>query len=163
MKYQRASMLRESGQRLADACRARAIPLTPQRRAVLEAVVVRDDHPTADGIYDEVRRCLPDVSRMTVYRVLELLLDLGIIARVGHIGRAARFDPITQRHHHLACVRCDSLIDLHDPCLNELDLPDARRLGFEVSDYSILFTGICSACKRKSQGSRRRKDAKRKT
>lgn len=157
MRYQHGSTRRETGQKLARACRDRAIPLTRQRSTVLEAIAGRKDHPTADGIYDDVRRRLPSVSRMTVYRVLDLLVDLGIIARVGHLGRAARFDPDTERHQHLACVRCDALVDWHDPGLNELDLPDCRRSGFKVADYSILFTGTCSACSQKSSGSNRSK------
>jgi Fur family peroxide stress response transcriptional regulator len=157
MNYHQQSAREEMGQRLAQACRDRAIPLTHQRVTVLETISDRKDHPTAEQIYAEVRRRMPNTSRMTVYRVLDLLVDLGIITKVGHLGSAARFDPTTARHHHLVCVRCDALLDLHDPDLDELDLPSARRLGFKVDDYSILFTGICEACHRKSRSLSKRK------
>lgn len=96
---------------------------------------------------------MPNVSRMTVYRVLDLLVDLGIIAKVGHPGSAVRFDPNTERHHHLVCLRCNELFDLEAPDLDDLEFPDTRRLGFRVADYSILFTGVCAACSGKSSSS----------
>ena len=61
----------ESFERL---CRERGLSLTVQRRAVLEAVLDRGDHPTADQVYDEVKERLPGLSRTTVYRVLETLV-----------------------------------------------------------------------------------------
>jgi Fe2+ or Zn2+ uptake regulation protein len=86
---------------------------------------------------------------MTVYRVLDLLVEFGIVSKVGHPGSAIRFDPTTERHHHLVCLRCNQLFDLHDPDLDDLDLPDTRRLGFRVADYTIQFKGICSDCRGK--------------
>jgi Fur family peroxide stress response transcriptional regulator len=147
----------EKVRRLEQACRERGIPLTHQRRAVLEAIAGRTDHPSAERIYEEVRQRLPNVSRMTVYRVLDLLIELGIITKVGHPGSAARFEPNTGRHHHLACLRCSKLLDLHDPDLDNLELPDTRTLGFRIADYSIQFTGICSECERRAAASPRRK------
>lgn len=159
MIYHPQSTLDEKAQRLAEACRERGIPLTHQRGAVLEAIADRKDHPTAEKIYEVVRQRLPNVSRMTVYRVLDLLVELGIITRVGHPGSAIRFDPTTERHHHLVCLRCNRLFDLVAPDLDDLELPDTRRLGFRVAGYSIQFTGICSGCDRKDPGSHQRRKA----
>ena len=126
--------------------------MTHQRRAVLDAVAGRSDHPTADDVYEDVRRGLPDVSRTTVYRVLELLVDLELVTKIGHARATVRFDPRTELHHHLICLRCDKLIDLEGPDPNALELPDTRRLGFKVTDYSIHFRGICRACRRAPAG-----------
>src|SRR5512144_2336301 len=86
-------------------CRREGVPLTIQRRAVLEALLEHDDHPTADQILADVRGRLPGVSRTTVYRVLETLVGLGLAAKSCHPGSGARFDPETDRHHHLVCLR----------------------------------------------------------
>ena len=126
----------------------RQVPVTHQRRIVLNAVVERSDHPTADEICEDVRRTLPDISRTTVYRVLQLLVDLGLVTKISHPGATIRFDANTGLHHHLICLRCNKLIDLEDSDLNALELPDTRRLGFEVADYSIHFRGVCRACRR---------------
>lgn len=131
-------------------CRARGLALTAQRRAILKAMLDRTDHPSAEQVYDEVRRQLPDISRTTVYRVLETLVEIGAITKVSSPGATTRFDPVTRRHHHLVCLCCDQLIDLVDPALDErVALPDVRRHAFQIQGFSIYFHGICSACRPK--------------
>jgi Fur family peroxide stress response transcriptional regulator len=141
-----AARKRERLRRFEELCRQRGLSLTVQRRIILEAVLDRVDHPTADTIYDEVKQRIPGVSRTTVYRVLETLTEVGIVAKVCSPGAATRFDPVTQRHHHLVCLRCNRLIDVEDERLDQLKLPDVRPQAFEIKDYSIHFRGICAAC-----------------
>lgn len=133
---------------LAAVCRAHGLPLTVQRRTVLEALLARDDHPTADQILADVRARLPGVSRTTVYRVLDTLVGLDLAVKICHPGAGVRFDAKTGRHHHLVCLRCEKMVDLHEPALDALPLPDARRVGFEVRTYSIHFRGLCADCRR---------------
>jgi Fur family peroxide stress response transcriptional regulator len=132
---------------LEAACKAHGLPLTVQRRTILEVLAERTDHPTADQVYAAVRQRLPGVSRTTVYRVLDTLVRLGLAVKTAHPGAAVRFDPHTERHHHLLCVRCDRVIDLHAPELDGLRLPDTRRLGFEVEDFSLHIRGLCADCR----------------
>jgi Fur family peroxide stress response transcriptional regulator len=129
-------------------CRQFGVPLTVQRRAVLDALVGRKDHPTADDIYAELHPRLPQISRPTVYRVLDTLVKIGIARKVCHPGAAARFETKIERHHHLVCVRCDKVMDFEHPALDRLSLPDARDLGFVLDDYSIHFRGVCADCAR---------------
>lgn len=129
-----------------DVSRRHALPLTAQRRVVLEALAARVDHPTADQLYDEVRQLLPGMSRTTVYRVLETLVRLGIVQKISNPAARARFDANTDRHHHVTCVACDLVADIHGPELNELHLPTDVPQGFMVNDYSINFTGLCAHC-----------------
>jgi Fur family transcriptional regulator, peroxide stress response regulator len=127
-------------------CRRRGLAVTVQRRAVFEALSARRDHPTADQVYDAVRDRLPGLSRTTVYRVLETLVGAGFARKVQHAGGAARFDPITARHHHLVCEACGQLVDVDDDAVPTLRLPRARGTGFRVTDYSVSFLGLCGAC-----------------
>lgn len=136
-------------------CRELGIPLTVQRRAVLSALLGRTDHPTADDVYGVVLRTIPGVSRGTVYRTLDKLVELGLIVRVSHPGSAARYDAKLHRHHHLICERCGSMADLEASALDELALPDLGS-AFRVVDYSVHLRGICRACARKPSGRRAR-------
>lgn len=129
-------------------CRQLGLPLTVQRRAVLEALMHRHDHPTADQIFEDVSTRIPGVSRTTVYRVLETLVKIGIARKVCHPGAAARFEAETHRHHHLVCLQCSRMVDLEDPRLDTIPFPDARARGFEVQDYSVQFRGTCLDCAR---------------
>jgi Fur family peroxide stress response transcriptional regulator len=150
----------EKSQKLVDLCRERGIPLTHQRRVIFESLVGRKDHPTADQIYDAVREQLPQISRMTVYRVLDLFVDLGVISKVCHPGVAIRFDPTTEAHHHLICLRCNKLYDLENPETYKVRLPDTGKMGFEVRDYAIQFRGVCKECRESNSGNGNRRPRK---
>ena len=133
------------------ACRREGLPVTVQRRAILDALAGREDHPTADQILAQVRGRLPNVSRTTVYRVLETLVTLGVARKTASPGGAARFDPRTRRHHHLVCSGCDAIVDVHEPSLDRLKLGASRRAGFAIEDYSVHFSGLCPKCRRKQR------------
>lgn len=132
-------------------CRRQGVPLTVQRRVVLEAVLERDDHPTADQLVEVVRQRVPDISRTTVYRVLDALVDMGMIRRLHHPGPAVRYDGKIRRHHHLICKLCHAVIDWEDARLNRLRPPDVAAEGFEIEDFSVHFVGVCGECRKKSQ------------
>jgi Fur family transcriptional regulator, peroxide stress response regulator len=127
-------------------CRERRLPLTVQRRAILQAILGREDHPTADQIHAQIQTQLPDVSRTSVYRILEMLVGTGMITKVCHPGSAARFDPKLRRHHHLVCLSCERIIDIEEPRLDNLPLPNVRAHGFRINDYHIHFRGVCVQC-----------------
>ncbi len=128
-------------------CRRRGLALTVQRRAVYAELLGHRDHPTADQVYQALRPKLAGLSRTTVYRVLETLVDHGFARKVQHAGAVARFDPTTSRHHHLVCERCGRLADLDKGAVAEVPLPDAKKTGFRIRDYSISFVGLCRACR----------------
>jgi Fe2+ or Zn2+ uptake regulation protein len=85
------------------------------------------------------------VSLPTVYAALELLADLGVALRV-HAGRAVRYDPRSEAHHHLVCTSCGAVTDLDA----ELDLGPAieraRALGAEASGAEVTVRGLCADC-----------------
>lgn len=127
-------------------CRSYGLPLTVQRRAVLEALAPRTDHPTADQLYEQVRERIPEISRTTVYRVLETFVRIGVARQVCHPGAVARYEVQRERHHHLVCLQCGRMVDLEDPRLDQVPLPKARARGFHITDYSIQFRGTCKGC-----------------
>ena len=136
-------------------CREQGVPLTVQRRAILESLAQREDHPTADQVYEKVAPALPGLSRTTVYRVLETLVSMGVIHKANHLGSAARYDPNTQRHHHLTCLACHRVVDVEDDRLKRVELPKSRAQGFEIMDYSVHFKGTCPDCAAKLKTARK--------
>lgn len=128
-------------------CQEHGLRATVQRRVILETVLELDSHPTADQVYTGVVRRLPGVSRTTVYRTLESLAGLGVITKACHPGAVARYDSRTERHHHLICLRCDSVTDIIDSRLDELEIPDTSTYGFEVSDVRVQLRGLCQRCR----------------
>ncbi len=138
-------------------CRQHGLPVTVQRRAIYAFVCGQANHPTADRIYQGVQDIVPGMSRMTVYRVLDVLVRIGALRKVASPGPTTRFDANTTRHHHLVCIHCDKLIDYEGAIHNDLPMPDARPQGFEIDDYSIQFRGICADCRKKRNKSSRRR------
>jgi len=140
MKQERALQMLEAR------CRERGLPVTLQRRAVFDEILDRRDHPTADQVFDVLSRRLGGISRATVYRALDTLVDLGLVRRMAHADAVARFDPLTERHHHLVCDRCGKVVDLPDDSIPRVAPPKAPP-GFTIRDYTVHFTGICSNCR----------------
>jgi Fur family peroxide stress response transcriptional regulator len=132
---------------LRQRCREKDLALTPQRRAILRAVLDLDDHPTADRVHAALGRRRVRVSRATVFRTLESFARLGIVARACHPGGSVRYDRRTDRHHHLVCLRCDRVIDISDARLDALPVPDTRRFGFVISDFKVQLRGLCRECR----------------
>src|SRR5229473_1175414 len=87
-------------------CRRKKMAVTPQRLAVLRALLESGDHPRADRIYARVRREHPRISLATVHRTLERLCDVGEARKVTPLHETARYDGNTRPHHHVVCVRC---------------------------------------------------------
>jgi len=142
------------------ACRAHGLPVTVQRRRIFEALAGRTDHPTPDQVYAAVKDTLPGVSHTTVYRVLDTLVRVGLLAKACSPGAGSRVDPRTPRHHHLVCQRCDRLIDVDDEAVeHRIRPPDVRGRGFAIRGYSIYFTGLCAACRKKATAARPIKQA----
>ncbi len=121
--------------------------LTASRRALVEALVLADDHHvTADDLVAAVHRSAPAVHRSTVYRTLDALEQAGVVEHV-HLGHGRAVYHLTDdRHHHLVCDRCGAVIEVPEavvaPLLEEL----ADGYGFVVSGRHFALPGVCRAC-----------------
>src|SRR4030042_4325487 len=126
--------------------RARRIAVTPQRLAVMAVLQSRRDHPTADHIYQEVRRQLPAISFNTVYKTLEILCQQGMVIKVNPLHAVARYDGETGRHAHIICRQCHRIIDLDWEGLGVPTLPAEALQGFQIEHPSLTFWGLCPGC-----------------
>jgi Fe2+ or Zn2+ uptake regulation protein len=131
---------------LDQAFRTAALRPTAQRYAVLEFLVRRNVHATADEIFHAVNRSDPRASRATVYNNLHSLAKAGLVREVTGEGNAARFDANLHPHHHFVCERCGGVDDVP-----WFDLPAgaaSSALGKrEIRSYQILFRGVCARCR----------------
>ena len=130
---------------LTDTLRARNLRVTPQRLAVHAALQELGRHSTAEEVLERVHGTVPGVSLPTVYAALELLADLGLAARV-QAGRAVRFDPRTQPHHHFVCTACGAVTDLDADLELGPALERVRALGGETAGAEVTVRGRCAAC-----------------
>lgn len=120
---------------------------TVQRALVLEAMqVLEGSHPTSADVYTQVSQVHPTISRATVYRNLNHLVEQGVLKRVEVSNGADCFELREDPHYHLKCESCGRLFDATLPYREELShfLEDTQ--GFLVTGHTIVFTGICAEC-----------------
>lgn len=137
----------ETAQALCERLRERGYAVTPQRRTIFEVLEGVTHHPSAEQVFDEVRRRLPDVSLATVYKTLKELVRMGELQELNYHGDRSRFDPRVDAHSHVTCRACGRVEDV-EWCLDRLDLPPAFHGDFEVDRYEIVFHGMCGDCRK---------------
>ncbi len=128
--------------------------MTRQRRLILEILRESESHPTADVLYESVRRRLPRISLATVYRNLDILEVSGDIRRLRLGDGPARFDGNVGRHHHVRCVGCGRIADASAGICRVRKSELAESTGYELLDCRVELIGLCPECKR----ARNRKD-----
>ena len=117
---------------------------TPQRMAIMEFLKENLDHPSAEDIYRAIRIRFPTMSFATVYNTLETLRQQGAVRELTVDPQKKRFDPNPKPHHHLICIKCRKIVDIHIDY--PLEVPDEKRSGFEIVGNHIEFYGICPDC-----------------
>ncbi|MDD5511019.1 MAG: transcriptional repressor [Dehalococcoidales bacterium] len=119
---------------------------TRQREAILQVLRCADSHPTADWIYEEVKKSIPNISKGTVYRNLKVLRDTGKIAELNLSGTVSRYEGRQDNHYHFRCTKCGQIFDLDEPVNKKLEEKIAGKTGFTVSSHQLEFRGICKDC-----------------
>ena len=131
--------LRESGRRM-----------TAQRRAIIEYLARRTDHPSPRQIYRDLTPRVPSLSLATVYNTLKALVEMGLIREIDFDGADNRYDPNLAPHINLVCARCGSIVDFdHEPPISTEEL--RSKLGFETVDYRIEYRGLCAGCRARAE------------
>lgn len=124
--------------------------MTRQRRVILEELRKVKTHPSADEIYEIVRKRLPRISLGTVYRNLEKLSESGDIQKLEPGSSLKRFDGDPTDHCHIRCVRCDRIADAPMAPDLKIDLARVNSTDFEIIGHRLEFLGMCPICSDKS-------------
>lgn len=122
----------------------KGLKVTPQRIAILEAIVKLNNHPTAENIIDYIRKNHPNIATATVYKVLDALEDNELIIKVKTDRDFMRYDAIIEKHHHLYSAESDRIEDYFDSELNELIDDYFKKKGipdFEIKDIKLQVIG----------------------
>ncbi len=120
--------------------------LTTQRQIILEELGKVTSHPTANEVYDMVRRRLPRIGLGTVYRNLELMADIGIILKLEVGGTQKRFDATVEPHYHIRCSSCGKVNDAHMPIQEQINEMAEKASNYKILGHHIEFSGICEDC-----------------
>jgi len=122
----------------------KGLKVTPQRIAVLEAILEMSNHPTVENIIDSIRKEQPNISSATVYKVLDAFVSCGLIKRVKTERDVMRYDANTASHHHIYCSDSDSIEDYNDEELTGLLKEYFRKKqipDFMIEDLKLQIIG----------------------
>lgn len=125
------------------------LKVTPQRMAILEAIYQLNNHPTAEKIIDYIRQRHPNIATGTVYKVLETLVESGLVKKVTTDKDIMRYDGILESHHHLYCSSCDLIEDYQDKELDELlkkYFENKNLPGFKIEEFVLQIKGSFNKC-----------------
>lgn len=131
--------------------------LTVPRQAVLSLLSKTSDHLSAEDVYFEVHKIYPDIGLTTVYRTLELLVQMGLASKFDFGDSRARYELSegpkgVKHHHHLVCTNCRKIIDYTDFIEEETELVKrteeglSRRFDFDITNHIMQFYGLCDKC-----------------
>jgi len=107
-------------QQLIKKLRSKGYKVTPQRLAICKVLLSVKGYPSADQIYQEVKKLYPTISLATVYFTLDLLKDLGLVQELGFSDRSSSYDPNISPHINIICPRCGKVYDYEAASVKKL-------------------------------------------
>jgi Fur family peroxide stress response transcriptional regulator len=147
----------KNGERLRafkELSRKLGLKLTHQRLEIFKVLLSTTDHPSAEDVYEEVKKRVPPIAFDTVYRTLSLFERHGLLSKVNHLDGRTRYDPVTERHCHLICTRCRKIEDFTWPEVDQLRLPEETRRWGSIENKYIELRGLCQDCLKKDINSK---------
>ena len=137
----------------------KGLKVTNQRLLVLEVLAEnRDRHMTAEDIYELVKEDYPEIGLATIYRTVQLLLEMQLVDRINLDDGCVRYEigentygdtNGKHHHHHLICRDCGKVLSFKDDLLEELERHIEEETGFHVQNHQLKFFGQCKECREK--------------
>lgn len=117
-----------------------------QRNSIKMFLMQRTDHPTANVIYQELRKEYPNISLGTVYRNLNLMCSRGEIRKISCGDDSDRFDGISVPHYHHICTKCGAVHDIPMQVIESINELAQNFTEHKITEHRTYFYGICKEC-----------------
>jgi Fur family ferric uptake transcriptional regulator len=132
---------------LAEQLKANGHKLTPARLAVIEVLEREPEHLNHNQILEEGKKIYPKLSRATVYRTMDLLVELKLVRPLYLNDPTQRFVSAAGGHHHLICTNCDATYEFDHCTVDELARELAQKYNFQILNHLLEFQGLCQSCR----------------
>ena len=120
--------------------------LTPARLAVIE-VLMNSEHPNHQQILEAGQKIYPNLSQATVYRTMELLVELRLVRPLYLNDPTQRFVSATGGHHHLVCANCGMTLEFDHCTVEQLARELSQEYDFQILSHLLEFHGLCNGCR----------------
>lgn len=141
-------------QRVREEARRRNVRWTNQRQVIVETFVTCGEHITVEGLHLRARAADPTVSSATVYRTINMLVEIGVATKRQFGPGSASFECsyIKDHHDHLVCLSCAKIVEFHQDMIEQMQEQVAREHGFRLSHHRLELFGICAECQAQAGG-----------
>ena len=140
----------ESKEKIIDSLRRNGFRATPQRIAIAQFVSSSKDHPTAEQVFETVKRTFPSISLSTVYNTLNSMRDAKMIQELA-FNNTNRYEPNTRVHINLVCLNCGAIIDIENKTLEAEVNKISKNRMFSITSHRFDVYGICRKCEKADQ------------
>lgn len=133
-------------ERLEDFIRRMGMRRTGQREIILKSAFSREEHFTAEELFERVRQTSPHISRATLYRTLGLMVEAGLLREIDLGDNQTTYDPNfleKPSHNHLVCIDCGRVVEFEDHHIDLLTDCVTRRLGFKPVRQTLKIEATC--------------------
>ena len=120
-----------------------------QRDMIYNYMLETKEHPSAEMIYEDLKKIEPNLSLGTVYRNLKLLEELGMVRKVTNVNNVERYDAMTYDHIHFVCDECGNVFDLPNFDNEVIKEKFSNEVGGEINWVNIILGGKCKHCREK--------------
>ncbi|MBI4775662.1 MAG: transcriptional repressor [Deltaproteobacteria bacterium] len=125
--------------------------VTPQRVAILEALLEEHCHPSPELIYKRVSALFPRMSLATVYNALDRFEEVGLVRKVNALFGVARYDAMIDSHLHAVCTECGRIDDVPAKSVPFSEFLEIPVDDIHVQSVSLHLLGLCDACKEREK------------
>jgi Fur family peroxide stress response transcriptional regulator len=125
--------------------------VTSQRIAICRFALRSREHPTAQTIFNEVKKTQPGLSLATVYNTLRVLRDLSLVQELTFAEGEKRYDPHVKPHVNVVCLQCGQIMDVESRSCHKIVSRAIRKAKFTVTQRRFEIHGICDGCRRRSK------------
>ena len=131
-----------------DTLHTNGMKCTPARLTIFKEVYSSSEHFDADEIYFRMRKEKKSVSRATVYRTLDLLVENGFVSKVNVGASQVHFEnTLAQGHHeHLVCTQCGKIIEFRNDMIEKQQDKICKEYGFFPTKHNLIIFGLCDKC-----------------
>lgn len=134
-------------QELINALKSKNFRLTPQRVELVKLIAASEGHPSATGLFEEIKKRFPTMSPATVYKTLAMLKEMNQVLEIDLHGDSHYDGNRPEPHPHLVCIKCGRIMDgdyeMDPSVLRKLELAS----GFLIKSSQINFLGLCAKCR----------------
>ncbi len=137
--------------RFEQVCRSNGLRITHQRHEIFRELARFQGHPTAERLFNRVRKRLKMISLDTIYRTIATFEKAGLVKRVQLLDNSARLEINMSDHHHLVCLGCKKIEDFTWPDFDRMNLPGSIRDWRDLDSKHVEIRGLCLKCKSASR------------